>query len=153
MKKIIIFSLIAIAFIAVLIWFGKMNSKPPVNFETEKPLKTNIVKKTVATGKVTPLEEVEIKPQVSGIIDKIFLEEGAHVDKGDLIATIRVVPNEQALTAAQGRVNKARVQLSNSEISYNRNKGLFDNGVISKREFEAFELEYNQAKIDLAKRE
>ena len=150
MKKIIIFSLIAIAFIAVLIWFGKMNSKPPVNFETEKPFKTNIVKKTVATGKVTPLEEVEIKPQVSGIIDKIFLEEGAHVDKGDLIATIRVVPNEQALTAAQGRVNKARVQLNNSEISYNRNKGLFDSGVISKREFEAFELEYNQAKIDLA---
>ncbi len=149
MKKIIIFSIIALAFIAVLIWFGKMNSKPPVNFETEKPFKTNIIKKTVATGKVTPLEEVEIKPQVSGIIDKIFLEEGAHVDKGDLIATIKVVPNEQSLTAAQGRVNKARVQLNNSEITFNRNKGLFENGVISKKEFEAFELEYNQAKLDL----
>lgn len=149
MKKIIIFSIIALAFIAVLIWFGKMNSKPPVNFETEKPFKTNIIKKTVATGKVTPLEEVVIKPQVSGIIDKIFLEEGAHVDKGDLIATIKVVPNEQSLTAAQGRVNKARVQLNNSEITFNRNKGLFENGVISKKEFEAFELEYNQAKLDL----
>lgn len=149
MKKIILFSIIALAFIAVLIWFGKMNSKAPVNFETEKPIKTNIVKKTVATGKVTPLEEVEIKPQVSGIIDKIFLEEGAHVAKGDLIATIRVVPNEQALISAQGRVNKARVQLNNANISYNRNKGLFESGVISKREFEAFELEYNQAKLDV----
>lgn len=149
MKKIILFSIIALAFIAVLIWFGKMNSKAPVNFETEKPIKTNIVKKTVATGKVTPLEEVEIKPQISGIIDKIFLEEGAKVAKGDLIATIRVVPNEQALIGAQGRVNKARVLLNNADITYKRNKGLFENGVISKREFEAFELEYNQAKLDV----
>ncbi|MFD1316598.1 efflux RND transporter periplasmic adaptor subunit [Namhaeicola litoreus] len=149
MKKIIIFSIIAILFIAVLIWFGKMNSKPPVSFDTEKPFKTSITKKTVATGKVTPLEEVEIKPQVSGIIDKIYLEEGVKVKKGDLIAQIRVVPNEQALSNAMGRVNKAKIQLNNSEISYNRNKKLFDTGVISRREFEQFELDYNQAKQDV----
>lgn len=149
MKKIIIFSIIGLAFVAILIWFGKMNSKPPVSFETEKPFKANIVKKTVATGKVTPLEEVEIKPQVSGIIDKIFLEEGEKVQKGDLIAQIRVVPNEQALNAALGRLNKAKVQQGNAEIVFNRNKKLYDTGVISRREFEAFELDYNQSKIDL----
>ena len=149
MKKKIIFGTIIIALLAVLIWFGKKNSASPISYETEKPFKTNIVNKTVATGKVTPLEEIEIKPQISGIIDKIYLEEGAQVKKGDLIAKVRVVPNEQALNSARGRVNSAQIQLGNAEISYNRNKGLFDKGVISRSEFEAIELAYNQAKQDL----
>ena len=149
MKKIIIFSIIGIAFIAVLIWFGKMNSKSPVQYDTEKPFKTNIVKKTVATGKVTPLEEVEIKPQISGIIDKIYVEEGALVEKGDLIAKVRVVPNEQALTGAKGRVSKAQLELNNSKIIYERNTKLYKSGVISQKEFENLELSYNQAKQDL----
>ena len=149
MKKIIIFSVLGLAFIAVLVWFGKMNSKSPIQFETETPFKTNIVRKTVATGKVTPLEEIEIKPQISGIIDKIYLEEGVDVKKGDLIAQIRVVPNEQALASARGRVNKMKLQLDNAEIVYNRNKKLFESGVISKGDFEVLELNYNQAKEDL----
>lgn len=149
MKKIIIFGVIGIALIVVLVWFGKMNSKPPVQFDTETAFKTNIVKKTVATGKVTPLEEIEIKPQISGIIDKIFLEEGANVKKGDLIARIRVVPNEQALASAQGRVRKAKLALDNATIIYNRNQKLYQSGVISKKEFEVLELNYNQAEQDL----
>jgi HlyD family secretion protein len=149
MKKIILFSVLGLAFIAVLVWFGKMNSKSPIQFETETPFKTNIVRKTVATGKVTPLEEIEIKPQISGIIDKIYLEEGVDVKKGDLIAQIRVVPNEQALASARGRVNKMKLQLDNAEVVYNRNKKLYQSGVISKGDFEVLELNYNQAKQDL----
>lgn len=149
MKKVLIFGGIAIVFIAVLIWFGKMNAKSPVVYETEKAFKATIVKKTVATGKVTPLEEIEIKPQITGIIDKIYLEEGARVKKGDLIATVRVVPNEQALISAKGRVDNVKIRLNNAEISYNRNKKLFDKGVISASAFEAVELTYNQAKQDL----
>ncbi len=149
MKKKLIFGGIAIALVAVLIWFGKKNSKSPVEYETEKPFKTNIVRKTVATGKVVPLEEVEIKPQISGIIDKIFVEEGAKVNKGDLIAKVRVVPNEQALTSAQGRVSKAKLQLNNSKIVYDRNKKLYESGVISRKEFENLELAYDQAKQDV----
>lgn len=149
MKKIIIFSIVGLAFIAVLVWFGKMNSKSPIQFETETPFKTDIVRKTVATGKVTPLEEIEIKPQVSGIIDKIYLEEGVEVKKGDLIAQIRVVPNEQALASARGRVNKMKLEMDNAQVVYNRNKKLYDNGVISKGDFEVLELNYNQAKQDL----
>jgi HlyD family secretion protein len=149
MKKVIIFSIIGIALIAVLVWFGKMNSKSPIQFETEKAFKTNIVKKTVATGKVTPLEEIEIKPQISGIIDKILLEEGVEVKKGDLIAQIRVVPNEQALANARGRVNKMKLAMNNAQIVYDRNKKLYNNGVISKKEFEVLELNYNQAQQDL----
>ncbi|UCE93241.1 MAG: biotin/lipoyl-binding protein, partial [Flavobacteriaceae bacterium] len=92
MKKKLIFGTIIIALIAVLVWLGKKNSKSPIEYDTEKPFKTNIVRKTVATGKVIPLEEVEIKPQITGIIEKIYVEEGAKLQKGDLIAKVRVIP-------------------------------------------------------------
>ncbi|MGB1284056.1 MAG: efflux RND transporter periplasmic adaptor subunit [Polaribacter sp.] len=145
----IILIIIGVLFIAALIWFGKKNKKSIVEYETEKPFKTTIVKKTVATGKVTPLEEIEIKPQITGIIDRVLLLEGAKVKKGDLIAKVRVVPNEQSLISAKGRVDNIRIRLKNAEISYKRNKNLFDKGVISRAEFETTELTYNQTRQDL----
>ena len=78
----IMLSIIVILFAAALIWFGKKNKKNIIEYETEKPFKTSITKKTVATGKVIPLEEIEIKPQITGIIDKILLLEGDKVKKG-----------------------------------------------------------------------
>ncbi len=150
MKKTIIFGTIAVLLIAVLVWFGMKNSKSPIQYETEKPFKTNIVKKTVATGKVVPLEEVEIKPKVSGIIDKIYVEEGAKVEVGDLIATIRVVPNVSSLNSAQGSVKNAQLRFDNSKTLFNRNKGLYEKGVISRQEFETTELNYNSAMQDLS---
>ena len=149
MKKVIIFGGIAVALIAVLIWFGKKNSASPIEYKTEKAFKATIIKKSVATGKVTPLEEIEIKPQITGIIDKILLLEGANVKKGDLIATVRVVPNEQSLISAKGTVDNVRLRLSNAKVSYLRNKNLFEKGVISRAEYEAVELSYNQGKQDL----
>tara|TARA_R110001606_G_scaffold174169_1_gene320788 strand:+ start:2424 stop:3536 length:1113 start_codon:yes stop_codon:yes gene_type:complete len=145
----IILIIIAILFVAALIWFGKKNEKSIIEYETETPFKTTIVKKTVATGKVTPLEEIEIKPQITGIIDKILLVEGAKVTKGDLIAMVRVVPNEQSLISAKGRVDNIKLNVDNAEIAFKRNKSLFDKGVISRQEFERFELTYNSAMQDL----
>jgi|TARA_B110000908_G_scaffold42242_1_gene51358 HlyD family secretion protein len=145
----IILGIIILFFMAALVWFGMKNKRNIIQFETESPFKTTIVKKTVATGKVTPLEEIEIKPQITGIIDKILLLEGATVNKGDLIATVRVVPNEQSLLSARGRVDNAKLRINNSEISYKRNKQLFDKGVIARAAFESVELTFNQAKQDL----
>jgi HlyD family secretion protein len=145
----IIIIVIVVFFIVALVWFGKKNKKSIVEYETETPFRTTIVKKTVATGKVTPLEEIEIKPQITGIIDKIMLLEGSKVKKGDLIATVRVVPNEQSLISAKGTVDNVRLRLTNAEISYKRNKNLFEKGVISRAEYEAVELSFNQAKQDL----
>ncbi len=127
----------------------KTNSKPAQLYETEKPSKQNIVNQVVATGKVLPQDEVEIKPQISGIIDKIYLEEGAEVNAGDLIAVIKVVPNEQALNQAQGRVRNAEIALNNARIEYDRNKTLFDKGVISNQEFNNIQLTYDQAQQEL----
>ncbi|CAM1366282.1 Efflux transporter periplasmic adaptor subunit [Tenacibaculum litoreum] len=145
----IILGIVALLFVVILIWLGKKNQKSVVTYETEKPFRTTIVKKAVATGKVVPLEEVEIKPQIAGIIDRIVVEEGAIVKAGDLLATVRVVPNEQSLQSARGRINSVQIQLNNAKTQYDRNKSLFDKGVISSQEFEASQLSYNQAKNDL----
>ncbi len=145
----IILGIIAVLFIAALIWFGKKNKKSIVEYETEKPFKSTIVKKTVATGKVIPLEEVEIKPQISGIIDKVYLEEGAIVKAGDLIATVRVVPNIQSLNSAKGRVKNATLSFNNAKNTYNRTKGLFDKGVVSRQDYETAELSFNNSKVNL----
>ncbi len=149
MKKTIIFGSIGVALIAILAWFGAKNSKSPIQYETDKPFITNIVRKTVATGKVIPLEEAEIKPKVSGIIEKIYVEEGAKVEIGDLIATIRVVPNVQSLNSAQGNVKNAQLRYDNAKVLYNRTKGLFEKGAKSKQEFETAELNFNSAYQDL----
>ncbi|CAL2074515.1 efflux RND transporter periplasmic adaptor subunit [Tenacibaculum sp. 190524A02b] len=143
MKKVIIFGGIALALIAVLIWFGKKNSASPIEYNTEKPFKATIIKKSVATGKVIPLEEVEIKPQITGIVDKILVEEGALVKAGDLIATVRVVPNIASLNRANGSVKNAKLSFENAKTQYERNKKLFDKGVISLQAFENSELNYN----------
>ncbi len=148
-KAKIILSIIVMLFAAALIWFGMKNKKNIIEFETEKPFKTSIIEKTVATGKVIPLEEIEIKPQITGIIDKILLTEGAKVIKGDLIATVRVVPNEQSLISAKGRVNNSKLLVNNATLNFKRNKQLFDKGVISRSAYENQELTYNQAKQDL----
>ncbi|NNL08268.1 MAG: biotin/lipoyl-binding protein, partial [Croceitalea sp.] len=117
------------------VFFIKSNSKSSIEYETHNPFIASIEKKTVATGKVIPEDEIEIKPQISGIIDKIYLEEGAEVKAGDLIAVIKVVPNEQALNQAAGRVRNAELALNNATLEFNRNKSLFDKGVISNQDF------------------
>ena len=152
MKKILKWVGIAVLVLGAL-WaasfFIKSNSKSVVEYETHKPFISSIEKKTVATGKVIPEDEIEIKPQISGIIEKIYMEEGKKVKAGDLIATIKVVPNEQALFQARGRVNNAKVALGNAELDFNRNKTLYDKGVVSAQDFQNIELAFNQAKLEL----
>lgn len=152
MKKFIKILLIVV-FVALLGFSGKYlidsNSKSPIVFTTEKPFKTSIEEKTVATGKVVPEDEVEIKPQVSGIIEKIYVEEGAAIKTGELIAKVKVVPNEQSLNSARGRVKNADISLNNAKQDYDRNKALFDKGVISTQDFQNIRLAYDQAKQEV----
>ena len=96
-----------------------------------------------------PEDEVNIVPQISGIIDEIFVEEGDEVVAGDLLAKIKVVPNEQALNSAEGRVKTSRIVLNNSTKEFERNKKLFDKGVISEQDFNSIELRYNQDQQNL----
>ena len=144
--KIILGSAVLIALIYVLKYFKDSNAKDVVDYKTESPFYTTIDTKIVATGKLNPEEEIELKPQISGIIDEIFVEEGDLVRKGDLIARIRVVPNEQAMVSAKSRINSLKLSFNNSQTVFSRNKILFEKGVISKQDFENSELSLNQSK-------
>ncbi len=131
------------------VFFMKSNSKSAIEYETHKPFIASIEKKTVATGKVIPEDEVAIKPQITGIIDEIFVEEGTQIKAGDLIAVIKVVPNEQSLNQAQGRVRNAELALNNAKIEYDRNKTLYDKGVVSNQDFINQKLTFEQAEQEL----
>jgi len=141
--------LVVVGILAATVFFLKKNSTPVELYKTESVERKDIVNKVIVTGKVIPEDEINIKPQISGIIDKIYLDEGVDVKAGDLIATIKVVPNEQALFQARGRVNNAKIALGNSELDFNRNKALFDKGVVSAQDFQNIELAFSQAKLEL----
>lgn len=152
MNKFVKYGLIGILVLGALwaaTYFIKTNAKSAVTYETTTPFTSTIERKTVATGKVIPQEEIEIKPQITGIIEKILKEEGDNVKVGDLIATIRVVPNEQALNQARGRVRNAELALNTIKIEYDRNKKLYDRGVISNQSFVDLQLQYDQAEQEL----
>ena len=147
--KIIVIVALVIALLMVLNYFKDSSSKSVEEFKTAEPFYTSINTKTVATGKLNPEEEVELKPQISGIIDKILVEEGDIVKKGDVIAKIRVVPNEQSLVGASGQISTAKLSFNNAKTLYDRNKALFEKGVISRQDFENSQLSLNQAQETL----
>ncbi|WP_158975583.1 MULTISPECIES: efflux RND transporter periplasmic adaptor subunit [unclassified Cellulophaga] len=152
MKKVIKYVVIGLLVLAALwaaMFFIRTNKKSSITYDTQKPFISNVEKKTVATGKVIPEDEIEIKPQISGIIEEVYLKEGAKVKAGDLIAKIKVVPNEQSMNQAGGRVKNAQLALNNTKIEFDRNKVLFDKGVISSQDFNTLQLQYNQAQQEL----
>ena len=144
--RIVVIVGIVFSLIIVLKYFKDANSSEIIDYETENPFYTSIVKEVVATGKLNPEDEIELKPQVSGIIDQILVEEGDIVERGDLIAKVRVVPNEQAVISANSRINSARLSYNNSKTLFDRSKKLFDKGVISKQDFENSQLSMEQSK-------
>ena len=131
-------------------YFIKTNSKSVIEYETQTPKIVSIEREAVVTGKVIPEDEVEIKPQISGIISKLFVEEGDLVNNGDLLAKIKVIPNEQSLNSAKGRLANSKIVLNNAELDYKRNKQLFDSEIISRQEFENSQLNYSRAKQDVS---
>ena len=153
MNKFVRYTLILLVIFGVLFaaaFFIKSNSKATISFETKTALITLIEQKTVATGKVIPEDEVEVKPQVQGILQSLFVEEGDYVEEGDLLAKIKVVADEGQLNSAKGRLATAKIVLKNAQVEYNRNKSLFDKEIISQQEFQTADLTYSRAKQDLA---
>ena len=127
---------------AVINYVVKSNSKESEAFLTRKPVVQNMEDKVMATGKIVPREEIEIKPNLSGIIEKILVKEGDKVGAGQLIATIRIVPQVADVNGAMQQVNSASIGVSNAKINlanqqqqFAMQKRLYDQGVISKQEF------------------
>lgn len=150
--KIVRYILISVLVLGVLFaaaYFIKTNSKSIIPYETESPFISSIERKTVVTGKVIPEDEVEIKPQVSGILDQLFVEEGDIVQAGDLLAKVQIVPDESSLNSAQGRVKNAQIVLDNAKLDFERNQKLFEKEIISRRDYESSQLGYQQAQQEL----
>jgi HlyD family secretion protein len=152
MKKFfkIFFGVLILGVFAFTIYFLYNKSQAqPIVYETTTPIEVAIVKSTVATGAVNPRIEIEIVPQVSGIIDELFVIEGDMIKKGDLLAKIRIIPNMVNLNNAKTRVNQAKINLENLRVNYDRQKDLFKQGVVPKTEFESIELQFNSAQEEL----
>jgi len=135
------------------IWYIYVKDlEDPVVYETDEASEQTIIKETVATGNIVPKEEVNIKPNISGVIDKIHVEAGDFVEAGDLIAEIKVVPNINSLTSAKNSiaaqrtsVETARLAQENQKAIYDRQKELFEKGVISANDFDVAQNNYNNA--------
>jgi HlyD family secretion protein len=152
MKKIIRPFLLLMLFglFAYTLWFlySKSLEKPLVAI-TETPFKSSIIRKTVATGTVSPREEVTVKPNISGIVEEVLVEPGRFVKPGDVLAKVRVVPNIQELANAENRLNRAKIGLENARLDFERNERLFQQKVISQADFQPFELALKNAREEL----
>lgn len=130
-------------------FFYQKSQTPPVTFQTVSPFDTTIIKKTVATGSVTPRKEVNMKSQVSGIIEKLYIIAGQEIKQGDVIARIKIIPNMLNMANAETRVNSAQLNYDNAKLEYDRNKQLFDQSVISKAEFQLYDLKLKATNEEL----
>ncbi len=152
MKKFVKITLIIVFIAAVLgaiFYMYQTSTKDNEKYETTEVVTKDISTKAVATGAVKPREVIEIKPNISGVISEIHVKEGETVEKGELIATLRVIPNVQSLNAAQQQINSARITLNNEQIQFNRTKSLYDQGVLPKQEYDNALATYQMAQQNL----
>ncbi|MFD2914944.1 efflux RND transporter periplasmic adaptor subunit [Psychroserpens luteus] len=152
-KTIILLILIVVIFGGALYYLWQKNQEDPIKYTSESPTEQTIVVKTVATGSIVPKEEILIKPNISGVIEKVFIEAGEYVEQGDLIAQIRVIPNVSSLTSAKNNIasnqtafQTAKINLQTQQSNYDRQKALFEKGVISANDFEGVKNTYLQTK-------
>lgn len=132
----------AVALISGIGYLIKSNSKESEAFLTRKPSIQNMEDKVMATGKIVPKEEIEIKPNIAGIIDKILVDEGDRVEVGQLIATVKIIPNiaevnnaQQELQNSQLQINNAQMNVDNMQKQFAMQQKLYNQGVISKQEY------------------
>jgi len=126
------------------------SKKQPDVFENKTPFVTDVIKKTVATGSVVPRQEIEIKPQISGIVDELFVEAGDYVKKDQVIARIKIIPDMVTLNSAESRLNRAKINMEDAKIDFDRQQKLFDDEVISYQDYMTSKVAYDSAKEELS---
>ncbi len=163
LKKVFL-GLFIIGFVAGSVWlvyyFINKSSTPTVIYKTETPFKANITKKTVATGAIVPKREVPVKPQVSGIIEALYVEAGQQISAGQLIAKVRVVQNLsgknndlRTINEGERSVQTAKVSFENAQIEKERQEKLLAQKAISQQEYQRALTEFSMRKEELARAE
>lgn len=147
--KIMLWVFVGFIFIGTFVYLFLNSQTKPEEYEIVTPERIDIDRTAVLTGKIEPRDEIELKPQISGIISSVKVEAGDIVREGDVIATITVIPDASQLSSAQNRVDVARIALNKARQKHERNKMLYQKKVISREEYEETENTYNQAVKEL----
>jgi HlyD family secretion protein len=149
MKRVIRFcvlGIIALVFIGTLVFLYKKSHQSTVVYQLDSPARMSIVKKTVAIGKVIPRREIEVKAQVSGVVERLFVTAGQTVRKGDIIARISLRPNMLNVNSAEAQLLTAKINLRNQALDLERYRKLLAEKLISETQFNQFSMNYDLQK-------
>ena len=113
--KYIVFALIGLFVIGTFVYLYKNSQPEKIRYKELETAVMDIHRTTVVTGKITPRNEVNVKPQISGIISELYKEPGDYVNAGDVIAKVKVVPEMGQLSSAEMRVRLSEINLKQSE--------------------------------------
>lgn len=153
MKKVIkyiIVVLIVAVFAGTFVFLYKKSQPEEIRYQELPAQKQDVARSTVLTGKIVPRNEVNIKPQINGIIAEIYKEAGQMVQQGEVIARLTVIPDMNSLSAAQSRVRLSEINLKQAQTNFDREKALFEKNLISAEEYEKTEQALSQAKEEYA---
>ena len=148
--KIVLLALVAIVFVGTFVFLYIKSRPQPVVYDEFAPKHMDIRKTTVITGKIEPRNEVNIKPQISGIISEILKEAGQTVTVGEVIAKVKVIPEMGQLSSAQSRVRLANINERQARTDYEREKTLYDKGLVSADEYDKIAQAWRQAREEVA---
>lgn len=144
--KVIIAALVVLVFIGTFVFLYQKSKPQPVVYDEFTPKVTDISKTTVITGAIEPRDEVEVKPQISGIITEIYKEAGQMVKAGEVIAKVKVIPDMGQLSSAESRVRLAEINLKQAKVNYDREKQLYDKQLVSAEEYDNVRQALDQAR-------
>ena len=148
--KLLAAALVACVFVGMFVFLWLKSQPKPEVYDEFVPELKDLRKTTVVTGKIEPRNEVSVKPQISGIITEILKEAGDVVQEGEVIATVKVIPDMQQLSSAQSRVRLASINVQQAKTDYERMKVLFDKGLVSADEYDKLRQAYEQAREEVA---
>ena len=153
MKKVfkyIVVALIVAVLVGTFVFLYKNSQPKEIRYQELTASKQDISRTTVLTGKIVPRNEVNIKPQINGIIAEIYKEAGQMVQQGEVIARLTVIPDMNSLSAAQSRVRLSEINLKQAKTNFEREKQLFEKNLISAEEYEKVEQQLSQAQEEYA---
>ena len=149
-SKYILTAFLAIVFIGTFVFLFKKSRPAEIRYQEIEVAAADIERTTVVTGKIVPRNEVNVKPQINGIIAELYKEAGQQVKEGEVIAKLRVIPDMNSLSSAQSRVRLSEINLKQAKTNYDREKALYDKKLVSDEEYDQVLQAYNQAKEERA---
>lgn len=147
--KYILMALVAVIFIGTFVFLYIKSQPQPEVYDEFTLQRMDIRKTTVVTGKIEPRNEVNVKPQISGIITEILKEAGETVQEGEVIAKVKVIPDMGSLSAAQSRLRLAEINRKQAQTDYDREKALFDKGLVAADEYDKIAQALRQAREEV----